>query len=108
MPFYIDDECYYEDITLSREKFFKKLDSGAKISTSQSNPAAVMELWDKALTEYENILYIPLSSGLSGSCFTAEAMAQDEPYAGRVFVVDNGRVSTPLHLSLIPISSHLY
>lgn len=101
MPFYIDDECYYEDITLSREEFFKKLDSGAKISTSQPNPAAVMELWDEALTEYENILYIPLSSGLSGSCFTAEAMAQDEPYAGRVFVVDNGRVSTPLHRSIL-------
>lgn len=56
MPFYINDDCYYEDITLSREEFFKKLDSGAEISTSQPSPEAVMELWDQALREYEKIL----------------------------------------------------
>lgn len=101
MPFYIDDTCYYEDVTLTREEFFQKLDSGAAISTSQPSPEAVTQLWDKALDDYEQILYIPISSGLSGSCSTATALAQEEPYQNRVFVVDNGRVSTPLHRSVL-------
>ncbi|MCI9500932.1 MAG: DegV family protein [Hungatella sp.] len=101
MPFYIDDQIYYEDIDLSREEFFKKLDSGADISTSQPAPADVTGLWDKALEEYQQILYMPISSGLSGSWATAMAMAQDEPYEGRVFVVDHGRVSTPLHRMIL-------
>lgn len=101
MPFYIDGECYYEDVTLSREAFFTKLQSGAEVATSQPSPVAVMAIWDDALTEYEQILYLPLSSGLSGSCSTAMALAQDEPYEGRVFVVDNGRVSTLLHRSIL-------
>lgn len=101
MPFYINDDCYYEDITLSREEFFRKLDSGAAISTSQPSPEAVMELWDQALLECEKILYIPISSGLSGSCQTASMLAAEEPYAGRVYVVDNGRVSTPLHRAIL-------
>lgn len=101
MPFYIDGECYYENITLSREEFFKKLDSGADISTSQPSPAEVMQLWDKALEEYEQVLYMPISSGLSGSCTTAAALALEEPYEGRVLVVDHGRVATPLHRSIL-------
>lgn len=101
MPFYVDDECCYEDITLSRDAFFEKLKSGANISTSQPSPADVMKLWDEALKEYEQVLYIPISSGLSGSCATAAAMAQEEPYEDRVFVVDNGRVSTPLRRSVL-------
>jgi DegV family protein with EDD domain len=60
-----------------------------------------MNLWDEALKEYETVLYIPISSGLSGSCATAMALAQDEPYEDRVFVVDNGRVSTPMHRSVL-------
>lgn len=60
-----------------------------------------MGLWDRALKEYEKILYIPISSGLSGSCATAAALAREEPYEGRVLVVDNGRVSTPLHRSVL-------
>lgn len=101
MPFFIGEECFYEDVTLSREDFFQKLDSGVEISTSQPSPAEVMALWDKALTEYESILYFPISSGLSGSCATASILAQDPPYDGRVFVVDNGRVSTPMHRSIL-------
>lgn len=97
MPFYINDTCYYEDISLTREQFFQELASGARISTSQPTPFDVMKLWDDALREYEQILYMPISSGLSGSCATALTLAQDEPYEGRVFVVDHGRVSTPLH-----------
>lgn len=97
MPFYIDDKCYYEDITCSREEFLQKLENGINVSTSQPSPAEVMEVWDKALEEYEQVLYLPISSGLSGSYGVASAMAQEEPYEGRVFVVDTGRVSTPLH-----------
>lgn len=97
MPFYIDGTCYYEGVTLSRETFFEKQRAGAEISTSQPSPAEVMALWDEALMEYETILYMPISSGLSGSFATAAALAQDEKYEGRVFVVDHGQVATPLH-----------
>ena len=101
MPFEIGEDQFYEDVTLTREQFFQKLDLGARIATSQPSMADVMAIWDKALKDYEQVLYIPISSGLSGSCATAFAMAQAEPYAGRVLVVDNGRVSTPLHRSIL-------
>lgn len=101
MPFYFGEECYYEDVNLTREEFFQKLKTGVDVTTSQPSPEAVMKIWDEALEEYEKVLYIPISSGLSGSCMTALAMAQDEPYKGRIFVVDNGRVSTPLHRSIL-------
>ncbi len=97
MPFYIDGECYYEGVTLSREEFFTRLHSGAQITTSQPSPAEVMAIWDKALSEYEKVLYMPISSGLSGSCAVAAALAQDEKYSGRVLVIDHGQVATPLH-----------
>ena len=101
MPFEIGEDQFYEDVTLTREQFFQKLDLGARIATTQPSMADVMAIWDKALKDYEQVLYIPISSGLSGSCATAFAMAQEEPYAGRVLVVDNGRVSTPLHRSIL-------
>lgn len=101
MPFYIEGECYYENLTLTREDFFQKLTAGADVSTSQPSPAAVMQIWDAALLEYEQVLYLPLSSGLSGSCATATALSQEECYEGRVFVVDNGRVSALLHRSVL-------
>lgn len=101
MPFYIDGECFYEDVTLTREEFFRRLDSGAEITTSQPSPAEVMKLWDDALQMYESVLYFPISSGLSGSCQTAEILAQEEAYEHRVFVVDNGRVSTPMHRAVL-------
>lgn len=97
MPFYIDGECYYEGVTLSREEFFACQEAGADITTSQPSPAEVTALWDKALERFEKVLYMPLSSGLSGSCATAAAMAMDEKYEGRVLVVDHGQIATPLH-----------
>ena len=97
MPFYFDEECYYEDVTLSREEYFEKMKQGRKVSTSQPAPADVMRLWDKALLAFQQILYMPISSGLSGSYSAAYAMAQEEEYQGRVHVIDHGRVSTPLH-----------
>lgn len=101
MPFYFDEECFYENIDLSREEFFEKLKTNNKVSTSQPSPEEVMKIWDKALEECEQILYIPISSGLSGSCSTATGLARDEDYEGKVFVVDNGRVSTPMHRSIL-------
>lgn len=101
MPFDVDGQSYLEGIDLTREQFFAYQRAGAQIGTSQPAPASVMALWDRALTECESLLYIPISSGLSGSCQTAMALAEDAPYAGRVFVVDNGRVGTPLHRSIL-------
>lgn len=96
MPFYINEECFYEDTTLTRDDFFEKQSEGAKITTSQPSPEAVMNLWDECLQTYEKILYMPLSSGLSGSYSTAMALSMDEKYEGKVLVVDHGRISTPL------------
>lgn len=101
MPFIIDGTCYYENKTITRKEFFEKLKRGAKVTTSQPSPEEVMKIWDEGLLEFEKIIYIPVSSGLSGACMTATVLAQDEPYADRVFVVDNGRVATPLHRSVL-------
>ena len=101
MPFDIDGQEYFEGVSITRQQFFGYQRAGATIGTSQPAPAAVMEMWDKLLPEYESILYMPLSSGLSSSCQTAIAYAEEEPYAGRVFVVDNGRIATPLHRSIL-------
>lgn len=91
MPFYIDGDIYYEDITLSQEQFYQKLLEDADISTSQPSLGEVIDLWDKLLEEYEQVVHIPMSSGLSASCETAMALAQD--YEGRVQVVNNQRIS---------------
>ena len=91
MPFYVNDELYFENQTISHEEFYTLQRDGAKIYSSQPSPADVMELWDRLLEEYDEVLYIPMSSGLSGSCATAQAMAQD--YDGKVLVADLGRVS---------------
>lgn len=101
MPFMIDGADYLEGVTLTREQFFAYQRAGAEISTSQASPADVLALWDELLLEYETLLYMPISSGLSGSCQTAMGLAEDEPYKGRVFVVDNGRIATPLHRSIL-------
>lgn len=101
MPFLIDGACYYEGVDLTREAFFEMLATGKSVATSQPAPADVVSLWDAALAECERILYMPLSSGLSSSCATARMLAQEEPYAGRVLVVDHGRIATPLHRSIL-------
>lgn len=101
MPFYMNGTCYYEGINITREEFLERLGRLEDISTSQPSPESVMELWDKALSKYEDILYIPISSGLSGSCQTAMMLAREEKYEGKVYVVDNGSVATPLHQSIL-------
>ena len=101
MPFYMNETCYYEGVNITRAEFLERLGRLENISTSQPSPEAVMELWDKALEIYQDILYIPISSGLSGSCQTAMMLAREEKYEGKVYVVDNGSVSTPLHQSIL-------
>lgn len=91
MPFMIDGETYYEEITLSRDDFFKKLEDNADISTSQPSPDSIIQLWDNLLNSYDEIVHIPMSSGLSGSCQTAMMLAQD--YDDKVQVVNNQRIS---------------
>lgn len=91
MPFFINEELFLEDITLTQEEFYKKLEDDSDISTSQPTPGDIMDLWEKLLKEYDEIIHIPMSSGLSGSCQTAMNLALD--YEGRVQVVDNQRIS---------------
>ena len=90
MPFYIDGELFYEDISLTQEKFYERLTQDADISTSQPSPGDVLDIWEKALEEYDEVVHIPMSSGLSSSCATAQMLAQDMDGKG---VVDNQRIS---------------
>ena len=94
MPFYINDELFLEDITLSQEQFYQRLEEGADVKTTQPAPGDVLELWDRILKDYDELVYIPMSSGLSSSCETAVMLAQD--YGGRVQVVNNQRISVTL------------
>ncbi len=91
MPFMINEETFFEDITLSQEEFYDKLESGADVVTSQPSPESVMELWREVLTQYDEIVHIPMSSGLSGSCQSAMMLAEE--FDGRVQVVNNQRIS---------------
>ena len=91
MPFTIDGNEYFEGINLTQEEFYEKLKGDADIATSQPSPHAILKLWDELLKEYDEIVHIPMSSGLSGSCQTAAALAAD--YEDRVFVVNNHRIS---------------
>lgn len=93
MPFIINDKTYFEDINLTQEKFYKKLEEDADISTTQPSPESVMDMWDDLLNQYDEIVYIPMSSGLSGSCSTAYMLSQEDEYKDKVFVVDNQRIS---------------
>lgn len=91
MPFMIGEETYFEDINLTQEEFYEKLEIGETISTSQPSPEAVMNLWDELLIEYDEIVHIPMSSGLSGSCQSAIMLSGE--YDGKVQVVNNQRIS---------------
>ena len=91
MPFFIDGELFLEDITLTQEEFYKRLGEDSDISTSQPSPGEVMECWDELLKEYDEIVHIPMSSGLSSTCHAAQSLSQE--YEGRVCVVDNQRIS---------------
>lgn len=99
MPFTIDGEEYFEDISLSQDEFYKKLTDNADISTSQPSIGSVTELWDNLLLKYDQIVHIPMSSSLSMTCETAKNFSKD--YNGKVQVIDNQRISVTLKQSVI-------
>jgi DegV family protein with EDD domain len=102
MPFIVNEETLFEDINLTKEQFFEKLKDDADISTTQPSPEQVMNLWDEVLGKgYDEIIHMPMSSGLSGSCSTAMALSQDDDYEGKVFVVDNQRISVTLRQAVL-------
>ena len=100
MPFYIDGELYFEDINLTQEDFYHKLEKDASISTSMPSVGDVTDRWNALLEEYDQVVYIPMSSGLSSSCATAMVLAEDE-FEGRVFVVNNQRISVTQRQSVL-------
>lgn len=93
MPFRMGDQEYFEGINMSRELFFERLAGGEEVSTSQPSIESLMEAWDALLKDYDEIIHVPLSSGLSGSTQTALMVSQEDPYLGRVFVLDSRGVS---------------
>lgn len=99
MPFMIDEKSYFEDINLTQEDFYDKLAEGADVITSQPSPEQVISLWDDLLKEYDEIIHIPMSSGLSGACQSALMLAAD--YNGRVQVVNNQRISVTQRQSVL-------
>ncbi len=99
MPFTVNGTPYFEDINLSQEQFYARLTEGADIATSQPSPEAVMDLWNRLLERYDELVHIPMSSGLSGSCETAILLSGE--YDGRVQVVNNQRISVTQRQSVL-------
>ncbi len=91
MPFMINEEPFFEDINLTQDEFYKKLESGADVITSQPSPEDVLNLWKEVLRDHDEIVHIPMSSGLSGSCQSAIMLSED--FNGKVQVVNNQRIS---------------
>ena len=105
MPFSINEEMYFEQESLTHEQFYEELAAGKDIMTTQPSPGQVMGIWDEALKEYDEIVYIPMSSGLSGSYQTAAMLAED--YEGKVHVVNNQRISVTQRQSVLDALSLL-
>ena len=101
MPVMIDGRTYFEGVDITYDEFFKKQAEGADITTSQPSPGEVTDMWDRLLSAYDEVVFIPMSSGLSSGCQTAQLLAQEEPYEGKVFVVDNHRISVTQALAVL-------
>lgn len=101
MPFFVNEETYLEDISMKQEEFYEYLAKGADVTTSQPSPDTLTTLWNEVLEEYDEIVYIPMSSGLSSSCGTAIMLSYEEEYEGKVFVVDNQRISVTQRRSVL-------
>lgn len=99
MPFLIDGKTYYEEISLSQEEFFRRLEEDVEISTSQPEPGLVTDIWNEELKHADEVVYIPMSSGLSSSCHTAAMLSEE--YGGKVQVVDNQRISVTQRQSVL-------
>lgn len=93
MPFFIEGKTYYEEISLSQDEFYQMLVAGKNISTSQPSIGKICALWDELLKEYDEIVQIPMSSGLSMTCDTATTFSQEKEYLGNVHIVNNMRIS---------------
>lgn len=99
MPFFINNETYYEDVDLTQEQFYSKLVEGVDISTSMPMVGNVTDMWEGLLKDFDEVVYVPMSSGLSSSCETAYMLSQD--YEGKVQVVNNQRISVTLRQSVL-------
>ena len=99
MPIILDGETYYEDVSITPEEFYPRLAAGSMVSTSQPSPGDVADLWERLLEKYEKVIYIPMSSGLSGSWQTSAMLAEE--YGGRVLTVNNRRISVTLRQSVL-------
>lgn len=99
MPFTINGQDYLEDINLTQEEFYEMLSEGADVKTTMPSPGTLIDLWNEVLAEYDEIVYIPMSSGLSGSMQAARVLAED--FDGRVEVVDNQRISVTQRMSAL-------
>ena len=99
MPFTVEGENYLEDINLTQEEFYRILKDNGNVCTSQPSPADLTETWERILSEYDEIVYIPMSSGLSGSCQTAIMLSED--FDGRVQVVNNQRISVTQYQAVL-------
>ena len=100
MPVIVQDHCYLEGVDITNEQLYKAMISDQEVSSSQPSPGEVMALWDRVFKDgYDEIVYIPMSSGLSGSCHSAAQLAED--YDGKVYVVDNHRISVTLMESVL-------
>ncbi len=101
MPFMIDDRTYLEDLSLSQDEFYTFLEQGADVCTSQPSPESVTKLYEQLLKTHDQVVHIPMSSGLSGSCQTAMMLADEERFRGKVFVVNNQRISVTQRRSVM-------
>ena len=95
MPVIIDGRTYFEGVDITADEFYKKQAAGAEITTSQPSPGDVTAMWDRLLKDYDQVIFIPMSSGLSNTCQTAVMLSDDDAYRGKVYVVDNHRISVP-------------
>ncbi|MBR0085566.1 MAG: DegV family protein [Lachnospiraceae bacterium] len=101
MPFDINGKTYFEDIDLTQDQFYEMLGDGADISTSQPSPEMLMNMWREQLEKNDEVVYIPMSSGLSGSCATAIMLSDEDEFKGKVHVVDNQRISVTMRRSVL-------
>ena len=99
MPIILDGKTYFEDVSITPEEFYPRLAAGSMVSTSQPSPGDVADLWERLLEKYEKVIYIPMSSGLSGSWQTSAMLAEE--YGGRVLTVNNRRISVTLRQSVL-------
>jgi len=99
MPVIVDGRTYYENEDITHEQFYEALVGDRDVSSSQPSPGSLMDLWEMVLDDADEIIYIPMSSGLSGSCQTAIALSDD--YDGKVQVADNHRISVSMRQSVL-------